>query len=99
MLWHLRSIEHTKKPTETPGESNIRQHSVIITKKKRDQYQVQGHRTQQQTSEKNIEIHRQIKKQVSTTRPELCKTHPELQHTKIKTHHYIETAILRLYKL
>ena len=35
----------------------------------------------------------------STTLPELFKTHPELQHTKIKPHRYIETAILRLYKL
>ena len=35
----------------------------------------------------------------ATTRPEQYKTHSELQHTKIKTHHYIETAILRLYKL
>ena len=32
-----------------------------------------------------MEIHGQIKKQVSTTRPELYKSHPDLQHTKIKT--------------
>ena len=46
-----------------------------------NKYQGQSHRTQQKTS-KNTEIHGQLKKQVSTTRPELYKTHSELQYTK-----------------
>ena len=79
--------------------SAIRQHTVRDNNRKEGisiNFKVIGPKKK---NIKNIEIHRQIKKQVSTARPELYNTHPELQHTKIKTHHYIETAILRLYKL
>ena len=66
---------------------------MIVTEKKGSniKFKVIG---PSKTRRKNIEIHGQIKKQVCTARPELCKTHPEAQHTKIKTHRYIETAIL-----
>ena len=54
VLWKLRSTEHNKKPTKTPGESNIRQHTVCgNNKKERIKYQVQGDKTRQKTSKKH----------------------------------------------
>ena len=34
VLWQLRSTEHTKRPMKTPGESNIRQHTVCDNNRK-----------------------------------------------------------------
>ena len=34
VIWQLRSTEHTKKPTKTSGESNVRQHTVCDNNKK-----------------------------------------------------------------
>ena len=85
-----------QKPTKTPGDSNIRQHTVCDNNRKEGisiKLKVIGPNKKHRNTPP-------VNKQVSTTRPELYKTHSELQqYTKIKTHHYIDTAILRLYKL
>ena len=78
-----------QKPTKTPEESDIRQHTVCDNRKEgiNIKFKVIGPNKKHRNAPP-------IKQQVSTTRPELYTTHPELQHTKIKTNHYIETTIL-----
>ena len=83
-----------QKPMKTPGESNIRQHTVCGINRKEGiniQFKVIGPNKKTATytaksRNRSLQHDRNCVKLI-------------LQHTKIETHNYIETATLRLYKL
>jgi hypothetical protein len=96
VFWKLRSTEHTIKPTKTPEEFNIRHHTVCDNNKRRDHYQDEGHKTQQK---KHRNTRQKVRNRSLQQDQNYISLIPNYNIQKLKTHHRIKTAILRLNRL